>query len=116
MRHPSRTIKLNVKSATKKLHGRVAMQLLGLPKPVDEFRFHPTRRWRFDYAWPDKKIAIEIHGATHRGGRHVTGKGFAADREKMNEAQLLGWIVIEAAIENIGMLRDWIERAFKERE
>ncbi len=116
MNHPSRKVKGSVGLATKKLHSRVALQLLGLPKPVGEFQFHPTRRWRFDYAWPDQKIALEIHGATHKGGRHVTGKGFAGDREKMNEAQLLGWIVIEAATENIGMLRDWVERAFEGRK
>lgn len=108
--------RVNVGTATKKLHQRVTMQLIGMPKPVGEFKFHPDRRWRFDYAWPDKKIALEIHGATYKGGRHVTGKGFASDREKMNEAQLLGWIVIEATTDNIGCIRDWIERALKDRE
>lgn len=115
MKQPSRKGRVNVGTATKKLHNRVAMQLLGLPKPEAEFRFHPIRRWRFDYAWPNVKVALEIHGATYKGGRHVTGKGFAADREKMNEAQLLGWIVIEAATDNIGQIRKWIERALKER-
>ncbi len=116
MNEHQRKGRVNVGTATKKLHRRVALQLIGIPKPVDEYKFHPDRRWRFDYAWPDKKIALEIHGATYRGGRHVTGKGFAADREKMNEAQLLGWIVIEAATDNIGSIRDWIERALKDRE
>ena len=27
---------------------------------VEEHRFHPKRKWRFDYAIPEKKIAIEV--------------------------------------------------------
>ncbi len=115
MIHPGRKIKVNVGIATKKLHSRVALQLLGLPKPVDEYVFHPTRKWRLDYAWPDAKVALEVHGATYSGGRHVTGTGFAKDREKMNEAQLAGWIVIECTTDNIGQIREWIERAFENR-
>ena len=106
----------NVQGATQKLHSRVALQLLGIKKPVAEHKFHPVRKWRLDYAWPKEKVALEIHGATYQGGRHVTGKGFAADREKMNEAQLHGWIVIEATTDNISLIRDWIERALKERQ
>lgn len=102
--------------AKKRLHDRVALQLYGLEKPISELRFHPSRKWRFDYAWPDKKVALEIHGATYRNGRHTRGAGFAKDREKMNEAQLLGWIVIEAAIDNLGSIRMWIERAFEQRD
>ena len=29
---------------------------------VKEFRFHETRKWRFDYAFPSHKIAIEVDG------------------------------------------------------
>ena len=116
MNQQKRKQKVNVASnATKKLHSRVAAQLLGLPKPVSEHMFHSTRKWRLDYAWPELKIALEVHGATYKGGRHVTGKGFANDREKMNEAQLLGWIVIETTTDNIGQIRGWIEHALKER-
>lgn len=32
----------------------------GLPAPVTEHRFHPVRRWRFDFAWPDEHLALEI--------------------------------------------------------
>lgn len=102
----------NPRKAKDALHARVAKQLIGLPKPEAEVMFHPERKWRLDYAWPNKKVALEVHGATHSGGRHTRGTGYAADREKMNEAQLLGWIVIEVTTDNIGLLRDWIERAF----
>ena len=33
-----------------------------LPPPVAEHRFHETRRWRFDFAWPDHRVALEIAG------------------------------------------------------
>lgn len=74
-----------------------AMQVraLHLPTPVREYRFHATRRWRFDFAWPSLGIAVEIHGGIHSGGRHTRGTGFEKDREKMNAAQLDGWRVFE---------------------
>lgn len=59
-----------------------------------EYRFHPSRKWRFDYAIPKYKIAIEIQGGIWTMGRHVRGVGYLSDMEKFNEAQLLGWIVL----------------------
>jgi hypothetical protein len=31
-----------------------------LPDPVTEYRFHPTRRWRMDFAWPAHQVAVEL--------------------------------------------------------
>jgi very-short-patch-repair endonuclease len=59
-----------------------------------EYRFHPERRWRFDFAWPSKKIAVEIEGGTWSGGRHTTGAGFEKDCEKYNAAVMLEWRVL----------------------
>ena len=63
---------------------------------VKEFRFHPTRKWRFDFAIVEKKIAIEFEGGVFGGGksRHTTGKGFTEDAAKYNEAAKLGWKVL----------------------
>lgn len=58
-----------------------------------EWYFHPGRKWRFDYALPDKKIAIEIDGGVFTGGRHSGGIGQKKDMEKMNAAAELGWLV-----------------------
>ena len=69
-------------------------QAHGLPIPQPEFRFHPVRRWRFDYAWPASLIAVEVEGGAWTRGRHTRGKGFIADLEKYNEAQVLGWVVL----------------------
>lgn len=62
---------------------------------VKEFRFHPVRLWRFDYAIPDHKVAIEIDGGLWTYGRHNRASGYIADMEKMNAAASLGWIVLK---------------------
>ena len=116
---------------------------IGLSGYEREFKFHPTRKWRFDYAFPDRKIAIEIEGGTfgrvvvcnncgsrvmrtlkdgsavpvREGGRHNTGAGFEADLEKYNEAAILGWRVVRVSAP---MILDettaigFIERIWKE--
>lgn len=100
----------------------------GLPSPTRELRFAPPRRWRFDLAWPDHMIALEVDGGTYgrsvkcnhcgqivkrrtktgklisvrEGGRHNTGKGHEKDAEKRNAAALLGWRVLT-------VIPGWIE-------
>lgn len=58
-----------------------------------EYRFHPERKWRFDFANPDLKLAFEVHGAIWTRGRHTRGYGFIGDCEKAAEANLRGWYV-----------------------
>lgn len=65
-----------------------------LPIPTREYVFHPIRRWRFDVAWPDLKLAVELHGAVFASGRHTRGIGMINDCEKNNSAQLLGWNIL----------------------
>ncbi|MBL0528357.1 hypothetical protein JD474_04455 [Aeromonas caviae] len=98
------------------LHDKVLAQLVGFPDPVIELLFHPKRKWRLDYAWPTRMIALEVHGGIHSCGRHTRGRGFVEDRAKMNEASLLGWTVIEATPEHIksGQLRAWLLSAFNQ--
>lgn len=59
-----------------------------------EYRFHPSRRWRFDFALHDHRIAIECEGGHWSGGRHVRGDGFENDCEKYNAAVVAGWRVL----------------------
>lgn len=65
-----------------------------LPEPARELKFHPDRRWRFDFGWPERKIAAEVEGGVYSGGRHTRGAGFTADCEKYNAAAALGWRVL----------------------
>ena len=61
---------------------------------VREYRFHTTRTWRFDYAVPASRVALEVEGGVWTGGRHTSPQGFLADIEKYNAAALLGWTVV----------------------
>ena len=61
---------------------------------VKEYRFHPKRKWRFDYAFPAVKLALEVEGGVWTRGRHTRPKGFLNDVEKYNAATLLGWRVL----------------------
>jgi hypothetical protein len=70
------------------------MKAAGLPRPTFEFRFSQGRRWRFDVAWPERSIAVEVEGGSYVAGRHTRPAGFEADCEKYNEAVALGWRVL----------------------
>ena len=61
--------------------------------PKKEYRFFNKRRWRFDRAWIDFKIAVELEGGIYSHGRHVRGQGFENDCIKYNTAITLGWVV-----------------------
>jgi very-short-patch-repair endonuclease len=65
----------------------------GITSPTSEYRFHPIRRWRFDYAWEDRKIAVEIEGGIWTRGAHTRGVHFISDCEKYNTATKMGWQV-----------------------
>lgn len=64
-----------------------------LPEPEQEY---PTGhgKTRFDFAWPELMLAVEVEGGTWANGRHSRGAGYARDCDKYNQAQLAGWIII----------------------
>jgi hypothetical protein len=77
----------------------------GIPAPVFEHRFHPVRKWRFDVAWPDRRLAVEIQGGLFKGrtcpecgnragGRHNRAAAMLREFEKLNAAAVLGWRVL----------------------
>jgi very-short-patch-repair endonuclease len=88
-------------------------ELAGLPVPEAEVRFHPKRRWRFDFAWPDRKLALECDGGIWVGGRHGTGQGIERDCEKFSEAAIAGWRVMRVTTGMVksGQALSLIERA-----
>jgi len=71
----------------------LVVKALDLPSPEQEHRFHPTRRWRLDFAWPELKVGVEINGGIWVNGGHSRGSGVTKDIEKSNEAKRLGWTI-----------------------
>ena len=70
-----------------------ALSVMEVCQPIREHRFHAKRKWRFDFAWPDHKFAVEVEGVTYEGGRHQRVEGFIADLDKYEAAMLDGWVV-----------------------
>ena len=89
-----------------------------------EYRFHPQRQWRFDFASPTKRLAVEVEGvafkghgkAAHLDGRHVRPKGFEEDAAKYAEAAILGWRVLRVTGRMVkrGQALAYVERALGE--
>ena len=76
-------------------------RVLNGPALEREFRFHPTRKWRADFAHLPSRTLIEIEGGIWVRGRHTSPRGFAADAEKYLEATLAGWRVIRLVDDQI---------------
>ena len=62
---------------------------------VQQYKFHPIRRWRLDFAAIDEKVAVEIDGGEFANGAHNRGARMANDYEKRNSALELGWSVFQ---------------------
>lgn len=64
-----------------------------LPEAQREFHFAKAigRQWRFDFAWPEHRIAIEMEGGIFVAGRHNRPISMEKDMEKYNAAVMLGW-------------------------
>ena len=65
-----------------------------IPAPEREYPFAAQmgRRFRFDFAWPQTKVFVEVEGGEWVVGRHNRPRGFNRDAEKYNLATLLGWV------------------------
>ncbi len=59
-----------------------------------EYKFHPTRKWRADFFITGTNILIEVEGGVWSGGRHTRGKGYLGDMEKYNAAAVMGFKVL----------------------
>lgn len=70
--------------------------------PEREFEFSTERKWRFDFAWPAIKVAVEIQGF---GGGHQSIAGLARDAEKIRDAMANGWIVIPVTSACLGSIQ-----------
>ena len=89
---------------------------------VKEHMFHYTRKWRFDYAIPDLKIAIEIDGSVWEYGRHNRPQGYINDMEKLNNAASQGWLVLRFTTHDrlmnatLSLIKKTVELRMKEDE
>ena len=66
-----------------------------------EFKFHPTRKWRADFHLKGKKILVEGEGGIWSNGRHTRGKWYLGDLEKYNAATMMGYQVIRFSTEQV---------------
>ena len=121
-------LKLNDPAATlKRAQAKAKREALGLLMEqhlkserliyVKEFRFHPARMWRADFAFtaPGQRLLLEVDGATWTGGRHTRGDGYAKDCEKGAEAAALGWRTIHVTGDQVksGLALAWLKRALR---
>ena len=101
------------------LETALALQIksVRLPEPEREFRFHPVRKWRFDFAWPAYMLAVEIEGGVFVTGRHSRGLGMLADMEKAATAMLMGWRVLRVGGKHVksGAALGWIAALLEEK-
>lgn len=96
--------KKRIRQSSKPLMNKQFLAMLSdwkLIVPFQEWAFHPTRKWRFDYAWPNYKIALEVDGGIWTQGRHTRGSGRLKDMEKFNAAALLGWRILYVTPEQL---------------
>lgn len=68
---------------------------------VAEYKGIPNRRFRFDYAHPESKVAIELNGGTWAKMGHSSGTGIKRDYEKLNLATAIGWRVFQLSSDMI---------------
>ncbi len=89
----------------------------GLGGFVTEHYFAKPRRWRFDIAYPDAMLAVEIEGGGWVNGRHVRGGGFAKDLVKYAEATALGWSVlrVDGAMIDDNRAAEYVRRCLESR-
>ena len=85
---------------------------------LEEYKFHPTRRFRFDFALPRLRLAIEVDGGIFTGGRHSRGLGQEADMVKGHEATLLGWSVLHFSVRQVksGYASQIVMRVMQQRD
>lgn len=86
-----------------------------IPVPIFEHKFHDTRRWRFDLAFMDAKLAVEVEGGIWNYGRHNRASTFIKDMEKYNNACLLGWNLLRFSTEMVknGEAVNYITKFFR---
>jgi hypothetical protein len=91
----------------------------GLLIPARQYRWHPTREFRADFAYPQAylRLLIQVQGGTWVGRGHGQGSGIERDAEWACEAAIYGWYLlpVTSSMVRTGDAVDRIERALKMR-
>ena len=92
------------------------IRMVGLPEPVREYKAIPERRFRFDFAWVEQKLLVEVQGQIWKKGGHSSGVGIMRDHEKNNLAVINGWRVMYCNSNTItsGEAINQIEKAIRD--
>lgn len=95
----------------------IACKDAGLPVPVKEFKFCPTRKFRADYAWEAFMLLLEVNGGAYINGRHTRGLGFERDCERRCIAVALGYSILEVTPKQMrnGLALQWAQEAINVR-
>jgi len=106
-----------VKKLTREQTFLLMLKARKIPTPTPEFRFHPVRKFRWDWAWPEVRLALEVEGGVWSGGAHGRGTGIVRDMEKSTLAAEEGWRIIRVTPSNLATeaTMDSIHRALQWR-
>lgn len=66
----------------------------GLPLGEAQVKGIPGRKFAFDRAWPEQKVAVDVNGSTFVRGGHSTGLGIERDCIKACLAAINGWLYL----------------------
>lgn len=66
----------------------------------EEYKFHAERKFRFDWAIPSLKIAVEYEGLNSEKSGHTSKQGYTKDTDKYYLAQKDGWMLIRLTFMN----------------
>ena len=73
-----------------------------------------------DFAFPSQKVAVEIQGGQYVRGAHLRPARYREDCVKLNDAQILGWILLWFTTDDITrytrQTMDTLQRALDRRE
>lgn len=102
------------------LEARLLLQLraLRLPEPDREVELIPGRKFRWDFAWPAHRLAVEVQGGEWMAkGGHNSGRGIQRDAEKAALATLAGWrqLSVTGSMVRSGRALSLIESALMQR-
>lgn len=84
-----------------------------IPEFVEELQFHNERKFRFDWAIPSLKIAIEYEGLFSEKSGHTTVSGYTKDCIKYNLCQIEGWKVLRYTAKNYNDLGSDLRKLLK---